>query len=524
MGEPPSTASARILPVDAATRQVLRPSGVIVAFARPGDDGRPAEPLEDERWLAMDLLEKPDRWAKIDVDGVVTLTLGNIEPGPLGRRGLPRPWTEGWPVRVEVRARGYLPTHTDWLEVPTPDAEPHRVELSHAPTLDGRVIDEDGAPVDHAEVELIRPLTNTKELCVRARFGVLYRDDHHVMSHGWTDTTGRFSLPFTEDATLRLRIRADGRTPVVSDPVGLEVRRSPPPLSLVLPIGDSGIEGVVRDFDGAPARAAPVVVCRADGFAQSVRADDEGRYRLHVPPGRYRVNRGDVEAAALWLGMAPIVAGEGLAPKASPIDPAQFTVEVSTGAFTSWDLDARQPRDASLIVHVLAEDQDPAAYPVYLWRLDTGLDLSAWPVHRSGSFHGEPPATFPDLPAGRYEVLVGREQTEVDLIAGKMTELEVHVRDATVEGRIVDADGTGVVARLELEELATHGEGRTTTEESDTDGWFEFHLVRPGKCVLRAYVEHGGQETLVHDAPLSLPTNGPHEVTIRLDTSPPDEA
>src|SRR5690606_12942976 len=105
--------------------------------------------------------------------------------------------------------------------------------------------------------------------------------------------------------------------------------------------------------------------------------------------------------------------------------------------------------------------------------------------------------------------------------AGEITELGMELKTATVAGRLLDSNGRGVVARLELDEPAPPPESRFRSTRNDAhseaDGTFHFYLVRPGKCRLRVYVERDGKEVLVHDAALSLPRKGRHEPIVRLD-------
>ncbi|MFG0319400.1 MAG: carboxypeptidase-like regulatory domain-containing protein [Planctomycetota bacterium JB042] len=495
-----------------------------MTFARDARDGRPREPLGGA-WPKLEVVIAEARPGEVGIDhaGVVTIDDGAIDRRPHPR--LPPHWKDGWPARVEVRARGFLPVETDWIELPMrADDAPRTIELPSAPAVEGSVVDERGAPLAGVEVELVRPIDSEKNVGVGLRFGVPYRDDHELHVRATTDAAGGFALPYTEDASFLLRARALGRAPVATAPFGLRRDAPPPPRVLVMTVPDGGIEGTVRGFDGDPTLGAVVVCCRADGFAQSVLADTEGRYRLALPPGRYRVNRGELSETG-WTAISrgplglPLWTGPGDAPA---VEPAQFAVEVRAGEFTPWDLDARRPRGAAAIVRVDAEDEDPACYPVSLSRFldDLSVEL-AWPRREEFEVVLESPALFPELPPGRYELTVGGESRgEVDLPAGEGTELAVALHPTTVAGRLLDEHGAGVAAKIEIQPPTPMSEREirvvTFSSRSDDDGRFEFEVLRPGWYRVRASVDRGGEQVLVYDDLLSVPRTRRFEPVLRL--------
>lgn len=528
----------KFLAVDSATHVPIRPAEFVVTFARAAKDGRPREPLE-EGWDAPVAIDR-DGFEEVTVndDGVVAIELGIMDRRRGPAYSMPPPhWTEGWPARVRVLAPAYFSAESDWIQVPMGvEDDPHQIELSLAPIVGGRVLDKNEAPIAGVDVELVRRTEEKEKACVRACFGVPYRDDHDVVTRTKTDVTGGFILPYTEDGTFSIRARAPGRSPVVTAPMAVPLATPPAPRELVLTVLDTGVEGSVKDFDGVPTAGIPVVSCRADGFAQYATADAAGRYRLLLPPGRYRVNRGD-PTAPTWrqLSIGTYFDPEGVHADVPAVDPMQFMVEVPPRGFAVWDLDARRPHDASLIVHVDAEWEDPASLPVRLSRFvdDSVANLTwprvadlAWPRRAEFYFEGDAPALFPELPPGRYQVQVGGDDVEIELFAAECTEIVVELTTATVDGRLLDADGAGVVARLELDEPPPVNDGKrwvwtrsesTQDTTSDADGSFHFYLVRPGKCRLRVYLDRGGTtKALVYDAPLSLLTKGLHEPIIRL--------
>lgn len=519
--------------VETESNAPVRPAWIGVAFAIASRDGRPREPLDEDEPFALALEEDRPAEVTIDDEGVVTIDLGVMA----GRRNWPRlplHWKEGWPARVLVQAHGYLPARTSWIQVPMRVEDgPHRVELSSAPVVGGRVVDESGAPLGGVLLELLRRTDNRKWRGARSCFGVRYRDDNDVLTRSTTDAMGMFSLPYTEAAKVCIRARVPGRAPVVTEPIAVDLATPPAPCELVMTVLKSGVEGTVRDFDGAPTMGVPVVACRADGFAQYVTTDAAGRYRLPLPPGRYRVNRGD-PTSATWSQPPGYSLFDPYRAHANvpAVDPTQFTVEVQAGGFTIWNLDARHPHDASLVVHVDAEWEDPASLPVRLLRVsDRGEADLAWPRRDEIGFMDGAPALFPDLPPGRYQVGVGMEEVEIELPAARCTELVVALTTATIDGRLLDAEGAGVVARLELDEPAPmidknpliYSYKANKDTESEADGSFHFYLVRPGDCQLRVFLERGGKEILVYDAPLPVPTKGLHEPIIRLERPGPVE-
>lgn len=503
----------RLLAVDRVLGAV-RPTCVVLTFARAGEDGCPVAPMADGRSRAWELDHAGHGELTVDEAGVVTVDCAQEnrlqqwhEPD------LPPHWTAGWPVRVEVRADGCLPAGSAWLRVPMRSEDaPHRIELPPAPVVAGRVVDETGAPVVGAELELVGRTTKGKRPCLGSCFGVLYRDDHDLVVRGTTDDAGGFALPYTVAGTVCVRVRADGWMPIVTAPFAVTLEDPPTSRELVLSAGDCGIEGVVRDFEGAPTARVPVVCNRADGLALHSTSDAGGGFRFPLPPGRYRVYRGDPTGPA-WRrrdGEERRDPGRGPA-----VDPTQFAVEVRAGGFTTWDLEAAHPRDASLIVHIDAEWEDPANLPVRLWRVFRGWDAElAWPRRLDFYYLGDSPARFPELPPGRYRLLIGLDEREIDLHVGEVTEIRFELSTATVNGRLVDGDGVGIVARMEL------GDRKA---ESDADGAFQFHLVHPGVHPLRVFVERDGKEVLIYDGSLALPSRGRYEPVIRVDrTRHPD--
>ncbi len=120
----------------------------------------------------------------------------------------------------------------------------------------------------------------------------------HDDGRGWWDSNAQG----TTDAEGRVRFTGLRAGPHVGDAVapGLarqkfdaDVGERSPPGRVVLCAGGV-LRGVVRDADGKPVRT---VVRAAGPVAESAASGDDGRFEMHVPPGRYELTRWDSAAA-----------------------------------------------------------------------------------------------------------------------------------------------------------------------------------------------------------------------------------
>jgi hypothetical protein len=172
---------------------------------------------------------------------------------------------------------------------PTPASPPPAAPPSAALVtggVQGRVLDEAGAPVAGAEVAVVSVtdgLTHAPEPVARAT----------------TDAEGRYGMPGLAPGAYELTVRAKGRPERAQR---IEVPSGAPlvldlPLNAKLPEGQ--IRGTVRLFDGKPLAAR----VRIEPGGVELRADADGRFTADVPPGDYTVQvsapaHGEQERAA----------------------------------------------------------------------------------------------------------------------------------------------------------------------------------------------------------------------------------
>jgi protocatechuate 3,4-dioxygenase beta subunit len=183
-------------------------------------------------------------------------------------------------VRIDVVAPGLLPLRKDGIVL-----QPGRVDdlgrlgLASGVTVNGRTVDEAGAPVGDARIE-------ARSLGGRgAAFFAAAGED------------GTFTLQVPV-GRWRLVAHAPRRAPATREPLEVVAGRPPAPVELRLVAAEASLEGTVRDPAGRPVVAATVSAyalragsadasapAPADGVPiAAARTDGKGRFRLHGVP------------------------------------------------------------------------------------------------------------------------------------------------------------------------------------------------------------------------------------------------
>ncbi|MFO0981089.1 MAG: carboxypeptidase-like regulatory domain-containing protein [Planctomycetota bacterium] len=192
------------------------------------------------------------------------------------------------------------------------------------------------APVAGATVELCDDASDSGARAL-FRYGVLVPASGAVVATTRTDPQGRFL--FTELKSQGYTLRAISSSHAASESVNSAVVAgvASPDVELWLRRGGA-IAGVVRGLDGAALADLPLVVLRADGFADVTRTDTAGAYRFdRLAAGSYRVETGDRTTAPSqeW----PRGKGAG----GSALEARDFHVEVAEGRVTPLDIDLQHP-------------------------------------------------------------------------------------------------------------------------------------------------------------------------------------
>jgi hypothetical protein len=200
---------------------------------------------------------------------------------------------------------------------------PAEVVLRRAPELAGRVLAH-GAPLAGATLEAFPAARHAIE-----HDGFPVRVEPRSVGRATSTADGSFNLPLTFRGELWLRASAPGLASAELGPLAAE-GGSLRDLELVLDAGGA-LEGRVRVARGNPAGVI-VGVSRGDGFARSVRADAEGRFRFEgLSAGPWHVRRLEHELSPTGHSTSERQQEEPLAIPADCI--------VSAGRTTWFDLD-----------------------------------------------------------------------------------------------------------------------------------------------------------------------------------------
>jgi protocatechuate 3,4-dioxygenase beta subunit len=273
---------------------VLQPRATWRLQLADAADHRPMSGVSLKVWR---MVEKSEDWAS------------SIEPQRDGDDWL-LPGAGRWRTRVIASAPGHATTITDLPGLGAGESRQQLIELPRELAVDGRVVDETGAPVAQAGVRLRPPASRDDYANLPERLGVSGAD-------------GRFHIGQLSPGDWSCTASAAGHLPRVRPlTVSLAEGKTPPPLELVLPAGGR-ISGVLRDAGGAPVprvtvtakckdQASFVAVFAVDGAPQPTGKDQprsldarsstgaDGHFAFDgLPPGSWWLDGGlGAEAAA----------------------------------------------------------------------------------------------------------------------------------------------------------------------------------------------------------------------------------
>jgi hypothetical protein len=188
---------------------------------------------------------------------------GSFEFAPLGN--VDRGW-EGWePLRLRVRAEGYLPAEVP-VEIEAAARRPVEVRIFRAGVVRGRVVDGRGKPVAGAAVAWREAADSN-----------LAPQPGSPPSSA-TGGDGRFELSGVPEPGGEIRVSAQGFAPAMFPVAAFDAERGADAGDLALADGET-VGGYVVDVDGAP--VAGVAVRIGDGAALT---DAAGRFTVRDAP------------------------------------------------------------------------------------------------------------------------------------------------------------------------------------------------------------------------------------------------
>ncbi len=154
---------------------------------------------------------------------------------------------EGGTVQVSVKREGYA--STSQMGVKVPNLEPLVVQLVPAITLTGVVVDEDGEPVEGANLQTMAE-QGTRGAGGFANVESLYRS-------GRSDDSGAFRIEGLVSGKHRLTVRSQQHRQTELPPLEVTPGEEPEPLRIVLERG-ARLEGRVTDSAGRPLAEATI--------------------------------------------------------------------------------------------------------------------------------------------------------------------------------------------------------------------------------------------------------------------------
>ena len=395
----------------------------------------------------------PDSQPRTTTDAKGRFSLGDLLPGQ--------------PVSVTVSKKGYGSETRSSVKPPT--EEPLTFVLEPAGRLSGRVVDERGAPIRGAMVNV------QQDRRVRAVSMTVSRS-----RPGWarTDAEGSFSIEDVDAGKLQVTAAAESyqqKRLDVEMAAGQAIE-----VELVLVPG-AVIEGAVTTADGAPVAEAQIIVTQqqselfgGDSISANGRSDVEGRYRVTgAPTGPatiivYREGRQGLRKAVevrpgtniVDLVLAPgfEVSGQVVAPDGEPVGGAAVTIHQAT-----------QPGMAH-------------------FSRGSPRELSA----ADGSF------TLSDVEAGKYAVSASLEgfapaRSEAFEVAGDVSGLLLELRrGATLRGRVLglEFDELGSLAIMAYSQQGGMRRGLV-----DYSAEFVFDNLAPGQWHVQAQVAGSGRSS-----------------------------
>jgi len=312
----------------------------------------------------------------------------------------------------------------------------------------------------------------------------------HVVVRSRED--GEWSLEGLASGNYRLTASAAGHLSASQAMVVMDGRRSQAP-TLELDPGGITIEGVIADLTGGAISGAWVRAMSGPSAVATAVSDDEGRYRLTVPPGTYRVQTRDeaYEDAEqqVWVVGDPPSVDFALIPAATI---AGRVIERSTG---------RAVEGAKVAFTVRQSNGDISSYGV-------SNDDQIATTNRDGRFE------LRRLPAGEYELYASGDhlwsKNPIAMSVGlgdPAVEVSIPVDPAfIVSGRIVDADDPNL--GIEGARVGVPTDWPSFFVRSDADGRFVLPGRPPGvgsvSVKAEGWVEASGTLAEVVDGDVTL--------------------